>query len=41
MDKFRRYETTIQHVFHDNIDVGPLTEADLSGELFATPGNPF
>ena len=25
----------------DNIDVGPLTEADLNGELFATSENPF
>jgi hypothetical protein len=25
----------------DNIDVGPLTEADLNGELFTTSGNPF
>ena len=25
----------------DNIDVGPVTEADLNGELFTTSGNPF
>ncbi len=25
----------------DNLDVGPLTEADLTGELFATSENPF
>jgi hypothetical protein len=25
----------------DNIDVGPVTEDDLTGELFATSGNPF
>ena len=25
----------------DNIDVGPVTEADLDGELFDTSGNPF
>ena len=25
----------------DNIDVGPLTEADLHGDLFESSGNPF
>jgi hypothetical protein len=25
----------------DNIDVGPLTEADLRGDLFESSGNPF